>query len=125
MIHPLLAQVAPEVKNLVLGGEAAAGLIFIKGIFDLYSNFMERQERKRNSQEFIEQTMHLRQMSGDISIMKDNQLKDTQSISTGIKNQDMMLVKIDRIDRGVRDLKLMAGIPDSETIITKKSDVKS
>ena len=119
--HSLLAQEsATEIKNLMLVGEGTALILFLKSVFDLYSRFKERQEQKKNSEEFIKQTIHLSAMNQHLISIKDNQMKDTQSILLGSERQQQMRRTVNEINTNVLKLVMVAGIephkePETET----------
>lgn len=119
MLIPLIAQIS-ESQSLKLTGEVGIGILFAGKLMDLWNNYKEGRDRKKHTEEFIRQTERLQNIDLHLASIKDSQGKDTQTILLGRETQKEMVIKIDRIDRGVRDLKLMAGVPETETTIPEK-----
>lgn len=131
MFNPLFLQIASDAESLKITGEVGICVLLIGKIVDIWNNYREGQDRKKHTEEFTRQTEILRNVDSHLTSMKDNQLKDTQAIAIGTERQKNIIdslgrveSKVDFINRGVRDLKLIAGIPDTETTHIKKNDVK-
>lgn len=123
IIHNLLAQVS-ETTALKTTGEIGVAVLFIGKLVDIYTNWREAQDRKKHTEEFIKQTEVLRSIDDTQKAVRTAQLNDTQIIAIANDRQVSMKTTLERVDRNVRDLKLMAGIPDTETTITKKEEKK-
>ena len=116
----LLSQIQEGTQQLV-NLTKIGGVVFVaKSVFDLYTNWREGRDRKRHTEEFIEQTVHLKDIKTILTKQIEQQLKDTQAIALATQRQSDMKTTLDRVDKNVLVLKVSAGFTDDTTIIHKE-----
>lgn len=108
---PLLAQIEPS--QLVLGAKIA-GVVYLatKGV-ELYSNFNETKDRRITREHIVQQTEILRGIA--VSQHESAKVSSENNVKMGVAldRQDKSVKTIDHIDKGVTQLKTLAGIPDT------------
>lgn len=121
----IIAQLTSEGAELLTAGKIGIAVIAVGKLVDIYNNYQEGKERKKHTLEFTKQTEILRSIDSTQKDVRASQLNDTQTIALATQRQGDMKTTLDRVDRNVRDLKTIAGIPDTETTHTRKTDVKT
>lgn len=100
----------------VLIGATVAGTVYCaKTVFELYQGYKESEDRRIVRENMVQQTASLISIHNEQIEIRKALASDTQTISTGVAIQKITANKIDRIDKGVIQLKAMAGIPDTGT----------